>query len=156
MTPAPDPKGSPAGDVEPELHNIGGPQVIEVSSDSDSDFDMDVDGGYVPLAQGSDSNSSSSDEDDAEFPPELPAPGNITMPEKQANEIKAAMANIKLPNIPPWAKQIPEQQWMSSLMENLTRTRGQGQCNVKGQDQTNHASTSSQRTIAHLVKLSRV
>jgi len=44
MTPAPDPKGSPAGDVEPELHNIGGPQVIEVSSDSDSDFDMDVDG----------------------------------------------------------------------------------------------------------------
>jgi len=31
-------------------------------------------GGYVPLAQGSDSNSSSSDEDDAEFPPELPAP----------------------------------------------------------------------------------
>jgi len=70
------------------------------------------------------------------------------MPEKQANEIKAAMANIKLPNIPPWAKQIPEQQWMSSLMENLTRTRGQGQCNVKGQDQTNHASTSSQQTIA--------
>ena len=41
------------------------------------------------------------------------------MPEEQANTIRAVMANIKLPNIPAWAKAVPEERWMSDLMNNI-------------------------------------
>ena len=41
------------------------------------------------------------------------------MPEEQANTIRAVMANIKLQNIPAWAKAVPEERWMSDLMNNI-------------------------------------
>lgn len=59
------------------------------------------------------------------------------MPEEHAQQIKSVMANIKLPSIPLWARQIPEEQWLASLMNNL-----KGDTN-RPTDQSSHVSPTS-------------
>jgi len=51
------------------------------------------------------------------------SPLESSMPDDQANEIRAVMANISLQNIPSWAQRIPEEQWMTKLITDIQRTQ---------------------------------
>lgn len=76
----------------------------------------------------------------------LQATSVTVMPTEKAEEIKAVMANIKLPNIPLWARQVPEEQWMTSLINNIHKGKGQSENSSvlqhKGQQVSGHMTDS--------------
>ncbi|XP_067939331.1 uncharacterized protein [Watersipora subatra] len=123
MAPLPEPDNSQPNEPE-KLTNQAGPQVLQVSSDSDSDYEEDIRDGYVPLAQGPETaleETESESEDSSQESSE--SVSRIQMAPETAEQIKAVMAKIKLPNIPLWARQVPEEQWMNSLMKNIHKDK---------------------------------
>uniref|UniRef100_A0A023G751 Male-enhanced antigen 1 n=1 Tax=Amblyomma triste TaxID=251400 RepID=A0A023G751_AMBTT len=120
-----------------------------VSSDSDSEFgdgdSVDGGGGYQLLPQDPDQEASDAEEAEDEEPTASPA-GSLALPEApsewrpteemlrpaeprpveplaqaQIQAIQAAMAGFELPSshVPPWAKDVPEEEWKQCLYRKL-------------------------------------